>query len=211
MTTPREKQLAPPGGWLSPGRVRLPPLTKAEATWSQRALSAVTVRIGRVNAANLFLMLLRNPRLFWRWLLFAQALMPYGRLPRRITELAILRVAWNCRSRYEWGQHVDIGLRADVPAVEVARVAQGPNAVAWDAPTRAVLCACDEVHADKCVSDDTWQTLSLHFRAPVLMELLMLINHYEMLAGVLISTGIELDASIEEVLANAPIHQELTE
>ncbi len=206
MPTPVEHQLTPPGGWQTPGRVRLGPLAPEDASLRQRLLSELTVRIGKVNAANLFLMLLRNVRLFWAWLTFARKLMPYGRLERRDTELAILRVGWNCRSRYEWGQHVDIGLRAGISAADIARVARGPQAEGWDERARAILQACDEIHADKMIAEPTWQQLVAHYDERLLLELVMLINHYEMLAGVLNSTGLELDSSLESVLAEADIH-----
>ena len=208
MTTPIPSQLTPPGGWRGPGRVRLGPLTASESSLGQRVLSSVTVRIGRVNAANLFLMLLRNVRLFWPWLMFAKKMMPYGELPRRDTELAILRVGWNCRSRYEWGQHVDIGLRAGVTPDDIARVAQGPAAAGWEPHLRAVLSACDEIHRDQMIAEDTWLVLSSHYDEKRLLELVLLINHYQMLAGVLISTGLELDDDLEAVLAAAPIHHQ---
>lgn len=206
MNTPSPQQLAPPGGWLSPGRVRLAPLTPSESSIAQRVLSSLTVRIGKVNAENLFLMLLRNVRLFWGWLNFAKKLMPYGQLDRRDTELAILRVGWNCRSRYEWGQHVDIGLRAGVSPADIARVARGPHAPGWEPRLVAVLMACDEIHRDKMIADETWRALTTHYDEKRLLELVLLINQYESMAGVLISTGLELDACLEDVLARAPIH-----
>ena len=206
MSTPVDLQLTPLGGWRTPGRVRLGPLIAAEASLGQRVLSSLTVRIGKVNAANLFLMLMRNVRLFWVWLNFAKKMMPYGQLDRRDTELAILRVGWNCRSRYEWGQHVDIGMRAGVSAADIARVAQGPDAPGWEPKLVAVLSACDEIHRDKMIADETWEALLTHFDEKRLLELVLLINHYEMLAGVLISTGLELDACLEDVLVRAPIH-----
>ncbi|MEL0028148.1 MAG: carboxymuconolactone decarboxylase family protein, partial [Perlucidibaca sp.] len=197
---------APAGVWKTPGRIRLAPLSPTEANLLQRLLSSLTVRIGRVNAANLFLMLLRNVRLFWAWLGFAKKLMPYGQLERRDTELAILRVAWNCRSRYEWGQHVDIGLRAGLSPQDIIRVAHGPKVNGWDERTRAILHACDEIHAERMVAEKTWHALAGHYDDKRLLELIMLISHYEMLAGVLISTGLELDSCLERVLAEAPIH-----
>lgn len=206
MTTPLNEQLTPEGGWKTPGRVRLKPLTHQEANLKQRIVSTLVVKIGKVNAANLFLMLMRNFRLFWAWLGFAKKLMPYGHLSRRDTELIILRVGWNCRSRYEWGQHVDIGLRAGVSPEEISNVAIGPDHENWDEKTRAMLKACDEIHSDKMIAEDTWQTLEAHFEERLLLELVLLINHYEMLAGVLNSTGLELDECLESILANAPIH-----
>jgi alkylhydroperoxidase family enzyme len=204
--TPLTDQLAPPGGWRSPGRVRLPPLRADEASMSKRLISAAVVRFGKVNAANLFLMLLRDLGLFRAWLGFARRLMPYGKLDRQDTERVILRVAWNCRCRYEWGQHVDIGLRAGLTADDIRRVAEGPAAFASDRHRQAILLACDEIHRQRMIGEDTWQTLAAQFSETRLLELLMLINHYEMLAGVLNSTGLELDAGLEAILASAAIH-----
>jgi 3-oxoacyl-[acyl-carrier-protein] synthase III len=42
--------------------------------------------------------------------------MPFGKLPRRDTELVILRVAWRCGCAYEWQQHVPIALRVGLDA-----------------------------------------------------------------------------------------------
>lgn len=205
---PIQDQLTPPGGWLAPERVRLRPLTPKEAPPRTRIFIWVINRIGKLEASNLFMTLIRNGRLFRAWLGFASKLMPYGSIDRRDTELVILRVGWNCRARYEWGQHVDIGLRAGVSAEDIARVARGPEADGWEPRVVALLRACDEFHADRMVSEDTWALLSGHFDRPQLIEVLMLIGHYEMLAGVLNSTGLPLDTRLEGVLASAQIHHQ---
>lgn len=204
--TPIAEQLAPPGGWQTPGRVRLPPLSLAEARLPTRLFVGLVNRIGRLDAANLFLMLAHNLRLLRAWLGFAARLMPYGELDRRDSERVILRVGWNCRARYEWGQHVDIAQRAGVPAADIARIALGPEAPGWDARSALLLRACDEFHHLRMVSEPTWQGLSAHFEPRLMIELLLLIGHYEMLAGVLNSTGLPLDTRLEQVLAAAPIH-----
>ena len=61
--------------------------------------------VGKLDASNLFMMLLRNFRLFKAWLGFAARMMPYGEIERRDTELVILRVGWNCRA-HGVGQHL---------------------------------------------------------------------------------------------------------
>lgn len=203
---PLAEQLTPPGGWLNPGRVRLAPLDRSEAGLPVRALIGIVNRVGKLEASNLFMMLIRDFRLFRNWLMFAKQLMPNGRLDRRDTELAILRVGWNCRSRYEWGQHVDIGMRAGVTAEEITRVTQGPQAPGWSPRHVALLTACDEFHSARMISEATWQQLAEHFDAKHLLELVMLIGHYEMLAGVLNSTGLPLDTRLEGVLAASGIH-----
>lgn len=206
MTTPLLEQLTPPGGWKSPGRVRLTPLTPQTSTRAQRLLMRVVNKVGRLEASNLFLMLMRNFRLFWNWLMFAKCLMPYGRIARRDTELVILRVGWNCRSRYEWGQHVDIGLRSGVSAEDIARIPLGAEAPGWEPHLKALMQACDEFHHDRMIGEASWGVLEAHYGPRLLLEVVMLIGHYEMLAGVLNSTGLPLDTRLEGVLAAAPIH-----
>src|SRR3954467_5386388 len=73
-------------------------------------------------APNVFTTLARHRRLFRRWLRFAGALMPGGKLPRADTELLILRVAHNTACEYEWGHHERLGQRAGLTPDEIRRV-----------------------------------------------------------------------------------------
>lgn len=191
-------QLAPPGGWRTPPQVRLPPLEREQANLWQRLLMRTIERVGKLDAANLWRLLLRNPRLLRGFLSFAPVLMPFGELPRRDTELVILRVAWNCRSQYEWGQHVDIGLRVGLAPDDILRVTQGPAATGWEAREQALLQAVDELHQDCLVSDATWHRLAGHLDERRLLELLMLAGFYRGLAGVLNSAGLPLDPRLQE-------------
>ena len=204
--TPIPKQLTPPGGWRSPGRVRVAPLTAAEANFASRSVITLVNKIGGLEASNLFLMLMRNFRLFRTWLGFAARMMPHGEIQRRDSELVILRVGWNCRARYEWGQHVDIGMRAGVSADDIARIPQGAEAPGWEPRIATLMRACDEFHHERMISEPTWLELETHYSTRLLIEVVMLMGHYEMLAGVLNSTGLPLDARLEDVLAAAPIH-----
>lgn len=206
MNTPIEQQLTPPGGWRTPGRVRLGPLTPEESSLGVRFMCWYAAKRGNLEASNLFLLLMRNFRLWYAWISLAKRLMPYGQLDRRDTELAILRVAWNCRCRYEWGQHVDIGLQIGLSEQEIARIPEGADAKGWEPRHEAVLRACDELHGERMVAEETWQQLVSHYDDKLMIELLMMINHYEMVAGVLNSTGLPLDKSVETVLAEASIH-----
>lgn len=206
MSAPLSQQLTPPGGWLFPGRLRLPPLKSEEANLATRLIIKLVNKSGRLEASNLFLMLARNLRLFRVWLSFAARLMPYGEIDRRDTELVILRVAWNCRARYEWGQHVDIGMRAGVSADDIRRIPLGADAPGWEPRIKALMGACDELHHERMIGEATWLELEKHYDTRRLLEVVMLIGHYEMLAGVLNSTGLPLESRLEGVLAAAPIH-----
>ena len=143
---------------------------------------------------NVFTTLARHQGLFRRWLLFAGALMPGGRLPRADAELVILRVAHNCHSVYEREQHERIGRMAGLSAEEVERTREGPGAPGFSDRQRLLLEACDALHADRDIDDDLWGRLMAEFGELRCMELCLLIGHYEMLAMTLNALRVEPDA-----------------
>ena len=192
-------ELNPDAGWRGPSGARLAAPPVSERGLLFRLLSRLSRRLGRQEVPDVITVLHMNPRLFWAWLFFASRLMPGGRLPARVREMIILRTAWNCRSRYEWGQHVEVGLSAGVTDDEIVRVSRGPEAFAGQ-PEQAVLRACDEMCAQQFIEDGTWQALSAQYNHKLMIEIMMLIGHYIMIAGFLNSSGLVLERSIEDKL-----------
>jgi AhpD family alkylhydroperoxidase len=133
----------------------------------------------------IFTTLGRNRRLFWGWLHFAGRLMPGGRLPRRETELIILRVATLTGSDYEFGHHARLGTRAGIDPAALERVQQGPDAAGWSERERVLLSAVDELHRDRDLSDESWMRLRTELDERTAIEFLLLVGHYEMLATTL--------------------------
>jgi alkylhydroperoxidase family enzyme len=142
---------------------------------------------------HLFTTLARHRRIFRRWLRFAGALMPGGILPRADSEILILRVAHNCRCEYEWRHHEHLGAAAGLSAEEIARVREGPGADGWTARQALLLRAADELHADHTLSDGLWDELRPLLRDEELIELCLLVGHYEMLAMTLNALAVEPD------------------
>jgi AhpD family alkylhydroperoxidase len=140
---------------------------------------------------NVFTTLARHHGLFRRWLWFAGALMPGGKLPRPETELVILRVAHNTGCEYEWGHHERLGKRAGLSAEEIERVRSGADAPGWSERQALLLRAADELHAEDRIGDELWTLLAQQLDEVRLIELCMLIGHYEMLAMTLNSLGVE--------------------
>ncbi len=189
-------ELEPEGGWVRAEMTRLQPPPPSRRGLLFRTVSQASRFFGRQQIPDIFSVFHINSRLFWAWLFFASRLMPRGRLPAREREKIILRTAWNCRSRYEWGQHVDIALRVGVSDEDIVRVTRGPEA--FDDPrTRASMQACDELFRGQIVSAETWQQLSQHYDEKNLIEIVILIGHYQMIAGFLNSAGISLEAQTE--------------
>lgn len=180
---------------------RIPPLAEAELSDDARTLLAQAAPPG-ARAVNIFATLVRHPGLFRRWLPFGGKLLR-GKLAPRDRELAILRTAWLCESPYEWAQHVPIAEAAGVTAAEVEAVASGPDDPSWRAEDATVVRAADELHDDAVVSDATWAALAERFDERQLIELVMLIGHYHMIAFTLNSLGVQLEPSVQDLGAEA--------
>jgi AhpD family alkylhydroperoxidase len=140
-----------------------------------------------------FLTLGRNKRLFWGWLDFAARLMPGGRLPRRETELVILRVAHLSGCHYEFEHHTRLGRRAGVTGDDLGRVVEGPDAEGWTPREATLLRAVDSLHDHRDLDDDLWAELRTHLDEKRALELLFLVGHYEMLATALITLRVQPD------------------
>jgi alkylhydroperoxidase family enzyme len=163
--------------------------------------------IGRVNAGiarligmatggrppNVFTTLARHPRLFRRWLRFAGALMPGGLLPRADSELVILRVARNCGSEYERRHHERLGRAAGLTADEIEAARKGPGAAGLTPRRDLLLRAADELHAERTIGEPLWRELRPIYSDAELIELCMLVGHYEMLAMTLNALAVQPD------------------
>lgn len=177
-----------------PNAARIPPGGREEIGLVNAAIARVAGAATGGRAPNVMTTLARNRRLFRRWLFFAAALMPGGKLPRAETELVILRVAHNCGSDYEWGHHERLGRLAGLSAGEIDRVREGPAATGWSERQQLLLRACDSLHDSRDLSDEQFAALAEHWDEPELIEILMLIGHYEMLAMTLNALAVQPDA-----------------
>lgn len=172
---------------------RIAPGTRSEIGRLNYAIARTAGLAAGGGPPNVMTTLARHRGIFRKWLRFAGALMPGGRLPRDETELLILRVAHNASSEYEWHHHEQIGRLAGLTADEVERVRQGADAAGWS-PRRALLLrAADELHADRRISDHVWAGLRPLLTDEQLIELCLLVGHYEMLAMTLNSLEVEPD------------------
>ena len=61
----------------------------------------------------------------------------------------------------------------------------------WSERQALLLRAADELHADRRIGDELWALLAAQLDEVRLIELCMLVGHYEMLAMTLNSLGVE--------------------
>jgi alkylhydroperoxidase family enzyme len=172
---------------------RIAPGDSRELGWVNAGIARIAGLATRGEPPRIFTTLGRHRRLFRRWLWFAGGLMPGGKLPRRDAELVILRVAHNSDSDYEWSQHERIGARAGLSEGEISRARIGPDAPGWSERQELLLRAADEMHERRRIGDELWSQLRRHFDDVLLIEICMLIGHYEMLAMTLNTLEVEPD------------------
>jgi 4-carboxymuconolactone decarboxylase len=141
------------------------------------------------SAEHLYRTLLRHPGLFRRWTPFAGKLLA-GKLPARDRELLILRTGWRSQAAYEWGHHVLLGREAGLSDPEIERVKVGPEVPEWSTHDAALLRAADELHDGARISDETWATLAATYDERQLLEVPMLVGHYQMVSYVINTLGI---------------------
>lgn len=157
------------------------------------ALARIGGLVTGTEPPKLFLTMGRQHRLFRGWLRFAGRLMPGGRLPRRDTELVILRVAHLRGCAYETAHHRRLGRRVGLTPDELSRVEAGPDAAGWAPRERALLAAADALLATRDLDDQAWAALRAHLDEPAVIEFLLLVGHYDMLATFLNTLRIEPD------------------
>ncbi|MBV9485401.1 MAG: carboxymuconolactone decarboxylase family protein [Frankiaceae bacterium] len=172
---------------------RITPGRRSDIGVVNHAAITVGARVAKVpGLPNLFTTMAKHRSLFRGWLMFAGRMMPRGKLPRRDTELVILRTAWLNRCEYELDHHRRIGAQAGLTADQIDAAAS-ESLDGWTDRERAILSAADELHASHNLTDAAWTELRRHLSEREAIEFLLLVGHYEMLATFINTIGIELD------------------
>lgn len=144
---------------------------------------------------KLFLVLGKSKRIFKAWLLFASTLMPFGKLRPFEREFVILCVASSLNCEYELSHHLKLAKRAGLSDKEI-RLAVSPqdNLVTDNLLLNGLIKIVASFLNNKFLSEDEIKLLKTHFSEAEIIELLMLIGHYEMLAKIINSLRITKDA-----------------
>jgi alkylhydroperoxidase family enzyme len=125
-------------------------------------------------------------------------------LSSRLRELAILRVAKLSGARYEWQQHVPIGRAAGITEAQtVALEAGNIDAACFDTRERLVLRFTDEVVREVRASDDTFAQMRRQFSSREIVELILAVGYYMLIARLLETTGVDLEPDAETELIDS--------
>lgn len=196
---PSPPSAGPDAVWHDLPQPRVAPVPKAQQTWLLRGLlylihSNKRAAVGgeRPEPLHVFTTLAHDRGLFYRWLLFASRLMPFGKLPRTDTERIILRVGFCTGSWYEWAQHVRIGRDAGLSDDEIQDL-QLDDAPGWSARTRTLMRAVDALIRQHHLDDALWRELRTQLSDKQCIEFCLLVGHYVMLAMTLNTLGVAVE------------------
>ena len=173
--------------------MRVPPLPADQ--WDDAVDRALAVMLPQErrnpeNASNILGTFVNHPDLTKEFLKFNVHLLFNSTLPPRLRELAILRVAHRTDSKYEWVQHVKMGLREGLTEDDIAGVQRGEAADAFD---RTVLAATDELLDTYELSDEAWSALGEQFDKRQRMDFVFTIGCYVTVSMALKTFGVELE------------------
>ncbi len=116
------------------------------------------------------------------------------KLDHRLRELAILRVAKLSSAPYEWVQHVPIAELVGASKEEIAALDRGEiEAACFDAKAQCVLRFATEVTEDVKASQAAFDDVAKFLDATEIVELIVAVGFYMMMARVMESTEIDLD------------------
>ena len=157
---------------------------------------------------NVYGTLANHPAMYRLWIDFAGQILRRSSLPGREREMLINRIAWLASGEYEWAAHNPIGRREGLSDQEVTALAEGPEAAVWSADDRALVQAVDELHRRCFIATETWESLSRRFDDLQMIDLVLTVGAYKMLAMALNSFGTQLqDAMVgfRHTEASAPM------
>ncbi len=143
---------------------------------------------------GIFRMLAHAETAFDPVLMLGGAILAELELDPRLRELAVLQVARNADCEYEWVQHVAVGRDVGLSEAQIAAVAEGKfEHPALDELQRAVLRFTSEVVLRTRVSDEIFGAVSAHLSPREIVELLLTIGDYLMIARLMTTLELDLD------------------
>jgi 4-carboxymuconolactone decarboxylase len=146
---------------------------------------------------NIFKMLANADSAVIPYLRFGGILLSELELDPKLRELAILLVASHTGAEYEWIQHAGISRALGINDEQISAVERGElDADCLDADARVLLRFASEVLDGPRADPQTFAELDAKFPPRQIVELLLVIGNYQMLARIMTALDIELDQAI---------------
>lgn len=142
---------------------------------------------------NVARMIANSDAAFYPFSMLGNSLLTRSKLDARLREIAILRTAKVSRSVYEWTQHVPIAKNTGVTDEQIAAIDNWESAGCFSEVDRLVLKFTDEVARNVKGSRETLEALKKYMGPTEIVELVMSIGFWGMVARVLETTEVDLE------------------
>ena len=153
---------------------------------------------------NLFKMMAHAETTFRPLVRLGSAILARQKLSAKIRELAILRVAALSASRYEWVQHVSLAMLMGATRSQVDAIEKGDLAAScFDETERLVLDFTTEVVRNVRCSDEVFARIRKHLSPQEIVELVLAIGYYMMIARLCETTDVEVEPPSEQMAKQA--------
>ena len=137
-------------------------------------------------------------RRFVPYLGFAGVLLTQLELDPKLRELAILLVAARTGAEYEWVQHVGISRALGIDDAQIDAVAarRSPGRLPGSRRRRCCFASPPRCSSGHVPDDETFAALSDRFPPRQIVELLLVIGNYHMLARIMTTLDIDIDPAV---------------
>ena len=143
---------------------------------------------------NIFRMMAHAETCFRPMLRLGNAILTKQQLSAKLRELAILEVAQLSSAEYEWVQHVGIAEAAGASRDQIDALARREtSASCFDETEQLVLRFTDEVVRDAEASEATTAAMQKKFSSQEIVELIVAIGFYMMMARLMRTLAIDVD------------------
>jgi alkylhydroperoxidase family enzyme len=178
---------------------RLPYVDPAAAPESVREALA-----GLASPLRIFRMVAHAETNLRPFLRFGGSILAQQQLDARLREMAILRVANVSHAPYEWTQHVPIAKAVGVSEEQVKALAAGDTtADCFEGRDQLVLRFTDEIMHDVRASDATFAAMAEQFPPREIVELILAVGFYMLVARLLETTAVDMDLAAGTAVVDA--------
>ncbi len=127
-----------------------------------------------------------------------------SRLPARICELVILKVAALARSPYEYSHHLKIALEAGASEADISRIAKD-EAFETDPLAQAAIDAATEIVENGGTCEETFARLEALLPPDEIVDLLFVASYYTGFVRFTASLKLEVEAEYQPLLLQFPM------
>ena len=167
-----------------------------EDRWTENVRNVMRPFQEQGRNSNIMKVLANHPDFVDRWVPLARHIVGASTLEGRDRELLILRTGYLCDAEYEWGHHVAIAREIGVDDSEIESCKTGSQTENLSDFDRLLFRAAEELHDDAFVTDDTWNGLADYLSVQQLMDVVVTVGGYTLVAMAMNTFGTPLDEGV---------------